>query len=578
LRVGSRAPTGERRIISSVACLLAILAVVCGCQSNPPLPLVSSSRAHASPTKTADPGEVVVGVDSVIGGYNPHALADLSTTTTALSTLLLPSVFRPQPDGTPQLDRTIATSAQVTKSQPFTVTYSLNRTASWSDGAPIAAEDFVYLRDEMRTQPGVVNPAGYRLISDISARDAGKTVEVTFAKPYPEWRSLFTALLPAHLLKDAPGGWQHALETNFPASGGPFAITTMDPDRGEIMLERNDRYWAKPAVLNRIVLRKADSGGLISALRSGDDQVAQLTADANTMTSLHNLGSAVRVNTVPQAAVAQLLLRPASPRMADVKVRHAIAAALDRNALITAGTANGPSAQARADAHVVAPSSPGYAATLPSGMLGPPDPAAVDQLLTEAGYVPSAGVWSRDGRPLTLVIAAPAGREPYVTIANQVQKQLVAAGIDAKVSTPTPVTLFSELLAGPVAGSTVALDSAVDIAVVPQPVGGDPVSTLASAYGCRQASQDTTVSVPANPAGCCDPALQPMIDNALTGTAALSEALSVVEPQLWQQYCSIPLFQLTSVLVTRPEVTGVDIGPPFIGPFAGASLWRRVTH
>jgi ABC-type transport system substrate-binding protein len=538
---------------------------------------VSSQRAHASPTKSADPGEVVVGVDSVVGGYNPHALADLSTTTTALSTLLLPSVFSARPDGTPQLDRTIATSAQVTKSQPFTVTYSLNSTASWSDGAPIAAEDFVYLWDQMRTQPGVVNPAGYRLISDISSRDGGKTVEVTFAKPYPEWRSLFTALLPAHLLKDAPGGWQHALERNFPASGGPFAITTMDPDRGEIVLERNDRYWAKPAVLNRIVLRRADSGGLTSALRSGDDQVAQLNAVATTMTSLHNLGSAVRVNTVPQAQVAQLLLRPASPRMADVKLRHAITAALDRNALIAAGTGDGPSAQARADAHVIPPSAPGYAATLPPGLLGPPDPAVVDQLLTEAGYVPSAGAWTRDGRPLTLVIAAPAGQEPYVTIANQVQKQLAAAGIDAKVSTPSPVSLFSELLASPVAGSTVVQDSAVDIAVVPQPVGGDPASTLASAYGCRPASGDTTVSVPANPAGFCDPALQPMIDNALTGAATVADALSVVEPQLWQQYVSIPLFQLTTVLVTRSEVAGVGTGPPFIGPFAGAALWRRVT-
>jgi ABC-type transport system substrate-binding protein len=263
--------------------------------------------------------------------------------------------------------------------------------------------------------------------------------------------------------------------------------------------------------------------------------------------------------------------------MADVKVRHAIAAALDRNALIT-GTGNGPSAQARADAHVVPPSAPGYAATLPSGLLGPPDPAVVEALLTDAGYVRGAGAWTRDGRPLTLVIAAPAGREPYVTIANQVQKQLTAAGIDAKVSTPTPVSLFGELLASPVSGSTVAQDSAVDIAVVPQPFGGDPASTLASAFGCRPASPDTTASVPANPAGFCDSALQPMIDNALTGTATIADALSVVEPPLWQQFVSIPLFQLTSVLVTRAEVTGVDVGPPFVGPFAGASLWRRVTR
>ena len=46
-------------------------------------------------------------------GFNPHLLADHSPVTTALATLVLPSVFRPDADGIPQLDPTIATSAEV---------------------------------------------------------------------------------------------------------------------------------------------------------------------------------------------------------------------------------------------------------------------------------------------------------------------------------------------------------------------------------------------------------------------------------------------------------------------------------
>ena len=63
----------------------------------------------------------------------------------------------------------------------------------------------------MRDQSGVVEPAGYRLISDIQPRDGGKGVAVTFSELYPGWQSLFSNLLPSHLLKDAPGGWQGAL-------------------------------------------------------------------------------------------------------------------------------------------------------------------------------------------------------------------------------------------------------------------------------------------------------------------------------------------------------------------------------
>ena len=82
------------------------------------------------------------------------------------------------------------------------------------------AEDFVYLRNQMSSQPGVIDPAGYRLISGITARDNAKTITVTFAKPYPGWRSLFADLLPAHLLKDAPGGFANGLNDSFPATAG----------------------------------------------------------------------------------------------------------------------------------------------------------------------------------------------------------------------------------------------------------------------------------------------------------------------------------------------------------------------
>ena len=152
----------------------------------------------------------MVGVDDLGAGFNPHLLAHLSPVTTALATLVLPSVFRPDANGTLQLDQTIATSAEVVATEPFTVSYELNLEAAWSTNTPIAAEDFVYLWERMRGEPGVVDAAGYKLITEVRSRAGGKAVDVVFSRAYPAWQHLFSDLLPAHLLKDAPGSWTGA--------------------------------------------------------------------------------------------------------------------------------------------------------------------------------------------------------------------------------------------------------------------------------------------------------------------------------------------------------------------------------
>ncbi|KAA2264102.1 ABC transporter family substrate-binding protein [Solihabitans fulvus] len=561
-----------------MAALLTALAVA-GCSNAPPPPLVSSPVARTTPTKASELNQIVVGMDSVVGGYNPHTLADQSTVTTALSSLLLPSVFRIAPDGNPQLDTTLMLSAQVTKTEPYTVSYTLRREAAWSDSAPIAAEDFVYLWQHMRSEPGVVDPAGYRLISNIASRDSGKTVEVSFAKPYPGWRSLFGGLMPAHLLKDAPGGWPAVLADSFPATGGPFAVRTLDRDRGEIQLERNDRYWDKPVPLDRVVLRKADPRQTADALGNGDNQAAVVWADAIAVNLINSAKAPLTVKPVPRPEVARLVLRPVSPRLTDLRVRSAIVAALDRNSLIAVGTGNGPSAQLRADAQVAFPSRSGYAATIPQG--APPaaqDLAAVDRLMTEAGYARLDGLWAKDGKVLTLNLAVQSDRVPYASLAAQVQHQLAAVGIQAKLNAVSGDQLYGQQLARTQADNGVDGDGSVDLAVVPSVDAGDPAALLATEFGCRAALPDASTQVPGNLSGSCDQALQPTIDAALTGEMLLSDALAKVEPVLWQQAVSVPLFQIADLLAVRQDVSGVDTGAPLAGVFSGAPNWRRANR
>lgn len=540
-----------------------------------PAPRLVDAPVTSPVPDQVDTGELVVGVSSVAGGYNPHHISDQSAITTALANLVLPSVFRPGPDGVPRLDSNLMSSAAVTSSDPYTVTYRIRADASWSDTAPVAAEDFVYLWREITESTGAIDAAGYRLITDINARDAGKVVEVVFAEPYPGWRSLFNSLLPAHLLKDAPGGWDGALQTNFPATAGPYSVRALDTERGEVVLERNDRYWEEPATLDRIVLRRADQRGIFEALEAGHDQLALARMDSVGANLVEGLTPAVTTQTVARPTVTTLAIRPNRPLLTQLAVREAVIAALDRDHLVTVGTGNGPAARLRADAQVLAPTLPGYRRTIPANRRH--DPAQVSRLLGQAGYTRTATGWIRDGQPLDLVIGAPEEREQAQQIAEEVARQLIAAGIGAEVVTPPADELYGQLYSTQTPGAEGEEDpgNTVDLAVIAQPVGGDQATVLATNFGCAAEPEDGQLPVAANPLGFCDAGVQPAMEAALTGALSVTDALAAVEPVLWAAAVSLPLFQEAETLAVRPEVSGVTVGPPLAGPFAGAATWRR---
>ncbi|GAB2660249.1 ABC transporter family substrate-binding protein [Saccharopolyspora gloriosae] len=564
-----------RRPFTVVSLLVTIGSLVVACTDAPPPPLVEPPEPspQTAPSTQPMPTEVVVGVDSLEGGFNPHTLADLSPTSSALSSLMLPSVFRPAPDGTRTLDTTLMESAEVLpEAERFTVHYRIRKEAAWSDGAPIAAEDFVYLWEQLRSQPGVSDPAGYQLIDDVQSREGGKAVEVTFERPYPGWQSLFTNLLPAHLLRDAPRGWTTALDSGYPASGGPFAIRQVDLQRGEIILERNDRFWGPPAVSDRIVLRASDQAGQVEALRSGDSHLAVFGADRSTMAALRELGSSVQVSTVPRPATMQVLLRPTSAQLADARVRNAVVAGLDRQALIDAGSGGGPGDQLHAHSQVLAPSERGYTPTEPPGEDGP-SPERVRRLLTEAGYRHEAGAWTKDGRTLNLVIAAPFEHEQYIRIAEAAAKQLRAQDVHATVVTPTSDQMFGEMLPTNPLSEEPGASSSVDMAIAPRPADGDPAAMMAASYGCPGVDSDDQ-PFPFTATGFCDQLLQPTIDAALSGALPFEEASAKVESVLWSQAVALPLYQQAQVLAFGREVRGVQRGNGLAGPFSTAAQWQ----
>ena len=239
------------RRLKTVGALLSAAALT-GCTVDPPpAPQSTATAKPAAPAPKA--AQIIVAIDSIGAGFNPHLLSDQSPVNAAISALVFPSSFRPVPDPATstgsrwEMDPALLVSADVTKFNPFTVTYKIRPEAAWTDNAPIAADDFWYLWRQMVSQPGVVDPAGYDLITGVQSVDGGKTAVVTFSQPYPAWRELFNDLVPAHIVKDVPGGFTAGMARALPVTGGQFRVDTIDPQRDEIMLARNDRFWGAPA-------------------------------------------------------------------------------------------------------------------------------------------------------------------------------------------------------------------------------------------------------------------------------------------------------------------------------------------
>ncbi|MEB3050877.1 ABC transporter substrate-binding protein [Mycolicibacter sp. MYC123] len=620
------------------AMLLTLTQATTGCTVNPPPAPQSTETTKSTAPPPPRISQIIMGIDSIGAGFNPHLRSDLSPVNAAVSALVLPSAFRPVVDSnTPtgsrwEMDPNLLVSAKVTDDVPFTVTYRIRPEASWTDNAPIAADDFWYLWQQMVSQPGVVDPAGYDLINGVQSVDGGKQVVVTFAKPYPAWRELFTNILPAHIVKDVPGGFPAGLARALPVTGGQFRVENIDPQRDAILLARNDRYWGPPAKPDLILFRRAGSAAaLADSIRNGDTQVAQVHGGSAAFAQLSVIPG-VQTSRVVTPRVMQLALRAVEPKLADARVRRAILGLLDVSLLATVGAGSDNTVMLD-QAQIRTPSDPGYVPTAPPAM----SEQAALTLLHSAGYrlekdappaapAPSTGPpvgpqentrgrISKGDEQLSLTIGVGANDPASLAVANTAADQLRNVGIAATVLALDPVKLYREAM----------LTNQVDAIVGWQPAGGDLATLLASRYGCvalestavsapgraaptpsptpeasappntpastvppaapntpastvppKAAGPGALVQAPSNITGVCDRGIQSEINAALDGSKSIGEVISVVEPRLWNMATVLPILQDTTIVAVGPSVTNVSMsGAVPVGIVGDAGGWVK---
>lgn len=510
-----------RRLSAVMAALSAaglVGAVLVGCQARPSdAPTVAAPQtASTTQEETEEPGTVpdelrtvAVGLDSIPGDLNPHLIGSRSLATSVVAQLTLPSAFT-VPAGSAtgartELNTDLLESVKITEGTevaPTKVRYVLRPDAQWSDGTPVTGADFDYLHQQITGRSGVVDPAGYAMIDKLSVSAGGRTVDVTFTGPDPDWRELFANLLPSHIYRTEDRSFDSMMSGVPAASGGIFRVRGVDTARGEIRLDRNQRYWGEtPARTDSIVLSAVpDSRTATQMLRTGQLQML-LTGEQGVTTESLAAVPGLRVREMTRRPDLVMTLNTTAPRMASLTNRTRVTDALDADALARILTQD-PSATAPGTGVAAADADDGETGSTGSGTGRDGSPA------TPA--LPTVG-----GDLTPLRIGADSGDATAVEAARRVVDQLTGAGIAAEPVIRSSADLYGSFLP---AGE-------VD-AVIAWQETPETLSELRSRYGCD--TTDRSVSRPST--GLPSVTAVPTSESRSTETTKSTESTAPMEP------------------------------------------------
>ena len=220
-----------------------------------------------------------------------------------------------------------------------TYTFNLQQGVTFHDGKPFTSDDVIFSIMKFHTELSPRARAVFKSITEATAPDA-HTVKITLEQPFEPFLLMFDAttccMVPKHLYEGTD--FRNAPANQKPTGTGPFMFS--DWQRGSfIRLKRYDGYW-KPGqpYLDEIIYRIVpDSQSRGIALQSGQ---VQLTAggdiepfDVPRFQAQPNLDMTTK-GWEMFAPLMWLELNHRVKPLDDVRVRHAISHALDREFIL----------------------------------------------------------------------------------------------------------------------------------------------------------------------------------------------------------------------------------------------------
>src|SRR5512139_147715 len=312
---------------------------------------------------------------------------------------------------------------------PLTYRFRLRPGLRFHDGRPLTSVDVRY------TFEWILDPANrsphrglYRHVASIGTPD-DRTVVFRLAEPFaPFLSTVVRGIVPAG---------SHAAGYAPPVGAGPYRIDSVSPD-GEAVLSAFDGYHGgTPAIRSVTVKFVPDSNVRFLELSSGSVNFALNGVDPDLLPALSKTGRIV-VEEAPGGNVTYLGFNLRDRALSDARVRRAIAAAVDREAIVRAIW------KGRADLaeSILPPGSWAAEAGIPPVRF---DPARARRLLEESGYPDPDG----DGPlPRLRLTYKTSQNELRRRVAAAIQEQLRQVGIAVSVQSLEWGTFFSDVRKG----------------------------------------------------------------------------------------------------------------------------------
>jgi peptide/nickel transport system substrate-binding protein len=347
-------------------------------------------------------GQITVALEKNIDNwFLISSEGNTSPQSSAIKTLL-PYTFYTTPDLKVALNEDVMVSAEQTSTSPQTIVYKIKPEAVWNDGTPVSADDFIfnwnYQNGKVCTDCSPASTAGYDQIASVVGSDGGKTVTVTFAQPYTDWKNLWSSgggIYPAHIAAQQGDITTNeglvAAEAYFGAttptySAGPFQVENWESNVSLTTVPNPQWYGATKSKLDRIVYRIiTDATQEPIALQNDEVQVIFPQPQVDLVEQVGNIPGVSQQQSLG-LSWEHIDFNADNPFLAAEPLRDALGVATNVQDMIdkTVGQFNDEVEPLKSS--VLLPGLEGYTDNVGDSGLGSGDVERAKQILTDAGY------------------------------------------------------------------------------------------------------------------------------------------------------------------------------------------------
>lgn len=378
--------------------------------------------ACVRPGTAAPAGYIQVDIETSPTSLDPRFATD------AISSRLEQLVF----DSLVKLDAsgkfTGSLAENVERPSPAELVFHLRRGVRFADGRELTARDVKFTYDSV-LDPRSLSPkrAGTQALETVEAID-DYTVRMTTSKPYaPALEMASLGIVPAGTPASGPRG------ADAPPGTGPFEVAAFARDE-QVILKRNP-YWPSSAAGVKGIVFKVVPDPTVRALElaEGICDLAENNIQPDLLGYLEKRPDVTVVRS-PGTAYQYIAFNFRDPALKDLRVRRAIAYAIDRKRIVSSFLHGA----ARAATGMLSPENWAYEPRVTSY---PYDPDRARRLLDQAGFP----AWADGRRRLTFVYkTTPEGAR----LAELIQAMLREVGIDIQIRTNEWATFYGDIQRG----------------------------------------------------------------------------------------------------------------------------------